>query len=134
MEEFKIGIQGHVKITSSNGNQILLDEHNEINSSALEIITRCLSQVDFPKALNKIKAIGNFGEIEREIFFVQYNPKNNTMLFRATFLEFDFDGTITKLELRSSALKKTFASKPNINIFKDGQSRAQIDWVIQVTF
>ena len=133
MEEFKIGIQGHVKITSSNENQILLDEHNEISSSALEIITRCLSQVDFPKAINVIKAFGPFGEIEREIFFVSYNSRSNSMIFRATFLEFDFDGVINKLELRSTSLDKTFATKKNISIIKDGQSRVQIDWSIQVT-
>ena len=133
MDQFKLGLQGHIKITSSKDNQILLDEHNEINPSSLEIITRCLTQVDFPKAIDKIKAFGNFGEIERDIFYASYSGKQNTMLFRATFLEFDFEGTITKLELKCSALNKIFASKQNINIFKDGQSRTQIDWIIQVT-
>ena len=132
-ELFNIGLNGHIKITSSKDNKILFDEHNQIESSALEIITRCLSQVDFSKSIDIIKAYGNFTAIEREVFFVEYNQSENSMLFRATFFEFDFDGTIDKIELRSSAINKIFASKESLSILKDGQSRLQVDWKIFVT-
>ena len=132
-DKLNIGLNGHIKVISSKDNSILFEEHNQIESTALEIITRCLSQVDFNKSVDKIKAYGNFTAIEREIFFVQYNPAENSMLFRATFFEFDFDGTIDKLELRCSALNKMFASKDNLSILKDSQSRVQVDWKISVT-
>lgn len=132
-EKFNLSINGHIKIISSKDNKILFEQHNQIESDALEIITRCMSQVDFNKSVDKIKAYGNFLSTEREVFFVNYTPSTNTMLFRATFMEFDFDGTIDKLELRSSALNKVFAMKEGLSILKDAQSRVQIDWSITVT-
>ena len=132
-EKFNLSINGHIKIISSKDNKILFEQHNQIESDALEIITRCMSQVDFNKSIDKIKAYGNFLSTEREVFFVNYTPSTNTMLFRATFMEFDFDGTIDKLELRSSALNKVFAMKEGLSILKDAQSRVQIDWSITVT-
>lgn len=132
-EKFNLSINGHIKIISSKDNKILFEQHNQIESDALEIITRCMSQVDFNKSVDKIKAYGNFLSTEREVFFVNYTPSTNTMLFRATFMEFDFDGTIDKLELRCSALNKIFASKDSLSILKDSQSRVQVDWKISVT-
>ena len=131
-DKLKISLRGNLKILSSN-QEILFDEHNQIESSALEIITRCLSQVDYIKSLDKITAIGNFGKVDREITFVEYNPIYNSMLFRAIFYEFDFNGQVDKMELVCSTFNKVFASKNNLSISKDDQSRIQVDWTIFVT-
>ena len=130
-DNFKIGLAGYINITSNNKN--IFSSYNEIKPTALEIITRCLSQTDLSKSLDKIKVYGDFGEFYREITFVGYNPLENSMKFRAFFYESDFDGTITKMELLCTALSKVFSSKDNISLTKDGQTRIQIDWKIFVT-
>lgn len=130
-DNFKIGLAGFINITSNNKN--IFSSYNEIKPTALEIITRCLSQTDLSKSLDKIKVSGDFGEFDREITFVEYNPLENSMKFRAFFYESDFDGTITKMELLCTALSKVFSSKDNISLTKDGQTRIQIDWKIFVT-
>lgn len=130
-DNFKIGLAGFINITSNNKN--IFSSYNEIKPAALEIITRCLSQTDLSKSLDKIKVSGDFGEFDREITFVEYNPLENSMKFRAFFYESDFDGTITKMELLCTALSKVFSSKDNISLTKDGQTRIQIDWKIFVT-
>ena len=130
-DNFKIGLAGYINITSNNKN--IFSSYNEIKPTALEIITRCLSQTDLSKSLDKIKVSGDFGEFDREITFVEYNPLENSMKFRAFFYESDFDGTITKMELLCTALSKVFSSKDNISLTKDGQTRIQIDWKIFVT-
>ena len=130
-DNFKIGLAGFINITSNNKN--IFSSYNEIKPAALEIITRCLSQTDLPKSLDKIKVSGDFGYFDREITFVEYNPLENSMKFRAFFYESDFDGTITKMELLCTALSKVFSSKDNISLTKDGQTRIQIDWKIFVT-
>ena len=129
---YKIGLKGKIKIISSN-NEILLHDNNQIDNSALEIITRCLSQKDFSKSVDIIKLNGDFGSVEREITFVEYNVLENSMLFRAYFYETDFNGTANRAELNCSALQKSFSVKDNISITKDGQTRIQIDWKIFVT-
>ena len=130
-DNFKIGLAGFINITSNNKN--IFSSYNEIKPTALEIITRCLSQTDLSKSLDKIKVSGDFGEFDREITFVEYNTLENSMKFRAFFYESDFDGTITKMELLCTALSKVFSSKDNISLTKDGQTRIQIDWKIFVT-
>ena len=130
-DNFKIGLAGFINITSNNKN--IFSSYNEIKPAALEIITRCLSQTDLSKSLDKIKVSGDFGEFDSEITFVEYNPLENSMKFRAFFYESDFDGTITKMELLCTALSKVFSSKDNISLTKDGQTRIQIDWKIFVT-
>lgn len=130
-DNFKIGLAGFINITSNNKN--IFSSYNEIKPTALEIITRCLSQTDLSKSLDKIKVSGDFGEFDRDITFVEYNPLENSMKFRAFFYESDFDGTITKMELLCTALSKVFSSKDNISLTKDGQTRIQIDWKIFVT-
>ena len=130
-DNFKIGLAGFINITSNNKN--IFSSYNEIKPTALEIITRCLSQTDLSKSLDKIKVSGDFGEFDREITFVEYNALENSMKFRAFFYESDFDGTITKMELLCTALSKVFSSKDNISLTKDGQTRIQIDWKIFVT-
>ena len=130
-DNFKIGLAGFINITSNNKN--IFSSYNEIKPTALEIITRCLSQTDLSKSLDKIKVSGDFGEFDREITFVEYNPLENSMKFRAFFYESEFDGTITKMELLCTALSKVFSSKDNISLTKDGQTRIQIDWKIFVT-
>ena len=130
-DNFKIGLAGFINITSNNKN--IFSSYNEIKPTALEIITRCLSQTDLSKSLDKIKVSGDFGEFDREITFVEYNPLENSMKFRAFFYESDFDGTINKMELLCTALSKVFSSKDNISLTKDGQTRIQIDWKIFVT-
>lgn len=130
-DNFKIGLAGFINITSNNKN--IFSSYNEIKPTALEIITRCLSQTDLSKSLDKIKVSGDFGEFDSEITFVEYNPLENSMKFRAFFYESDFDGTITKMELLCTALSKVFSSKDNISLTKDGQTRIQIDWKIFVT-
>ena len=130
-DNFKIGLAGFINITSNNKN--IFSSYNEIKPTALEIITRCLSHTDLSKSLDKIKVSGEFGEFDREITFVEYNPLENSMKFRAFFYESDFDGTITKMELLCTALSKVFSSKDNISLTKDGQTRIQIDWKIFVT-
>ena len=134
-DKLKIGLSGHIVIRSisSNKSKILLNTHNEVESTALEIVTRCLSQVDFNKAIDKVKVYGNFPAKENDVFFVKYDQSDNSMLFRALFTEGDFSGNITKLELRCSALDKTFSNKSLVNITKDDQTRIQVDWKIIIT-
>lgn len=132
-DNFNLSINGHIKILSLDSGNILFEQHNKIGSDALEIITRCMTQVDFSKSVDKIKAYGDFQAIEGDISFVNYIPSTNTLLFRTIFMEFDFDGTIDRLELRSSALNKVFAMKEGLNILKDSKTRIQIDWGITVT-
>jgi hypothetical protein len=131
-DNIKMGLKGRITITDQK-NVALFDDNNQIEPSALEIITRCLTQRDFSKSINKIKAYGDFGESEANISHTEYLPGESAILLRAVFLETDFNGTVTDLELRCSALDLIFASKHDLNITKDGSARVQVDWKIFVT-
>lgn len=130
-DNIKMGLKGRITITDQN-NMALFDDNNQIKPSALEIITRCLTQKDFSKSINRIVAYGDFGESEANISYTEYLPDESAILFRAIFLETDFNGTINNLELRCSALDLTFANKSNLDIVKDGSARVQVDWKIFV--
>lgn len=131
-ENIKLGIRGHIKATS-NKDGLVFNDHNEISSGALETILKCMSQLNGEAKVDTIKALGTFGNKERDITFVQYNSNDNTMLFRTIFYEFDFDGTITSLELNSESLGTQLANRTSLSIFKDDSARLQIDWKIQIT-
>jgi hypothetical protein len=131
-DNINIGLKGHIIITSSSG-EILFEEHNEIESSAITIVARCLTQLDFSKAVDKIRASGNFTAYEREVTKVDYNAGENSVKFTAVFFEEDFDGIVTKLELRCGTLNLNFAKKEGLNLAKDNNSRIQVDWKIYVS-
>lgn len=133
MAQIKLNIQGLIKITS-NTMGVVYRKHNTITPDALEIITNCLYQRDFTKQIDTIAVMGDFGVRERTITSGRYNPTDNTITFKAVFYEGDFEGTIEEMTLIADTYyRKKFAEKEEINIHKDGESRVQIEWTIQIT-
>lgn len=126
-----VEIKGHIKITNQLG-ETLFDDNNAVGENAYEIICRCLSQLDFNKSVDIIESEGDYGQSQATIEHVEYNQMNNSMLFRATILENDFEGTINSLFLTSSPLNGLMAKKEGLSIYKDNSSRLQIDWVITI--
>lgn len=121
-------------IKSSKDEEVLLKESNNITTDSLEIITRCLTQQDFSKAVDRIKLIGDFGQMESTVSFVQYDPSTNSITFRSVFPESTFTGMITGLELICSALNKKLAVKENLSIYKENANLLlQVDWKIIIT-
>ena len=135
--KISLGIKGEVMIKTINPSkeeEVILKENNNITSDSLEIITRCLSQQDFNKSVDRIKMFGDFGELEATVNYVNYNPAENSITFRAVFPESQFSGMITDLELICSALDKKLAVKQNLSIFKENTNLLlQVDWKIIIT-
>lgn len=135
-DKITLGIKGHVTmktIDSSEEDNIIFENSNNITTDALEIVTRCLTQQDFNKSVDRIKIIGDFGEQESTVNFVQYNP-DNSIMFRAVFPESTFSGMVTGLELICSALDKKLAVKEDLAIFKENSNLLlQVDWKIIIT-
>lgn len=132
MDKIKIGIKGHISIIDGDNN-LLLDQHNAIGPQAVQVITQCLTQLNFAKSVNGIRATGSFGTVTQNIFRTVYDPIANNITFRAVFYEEDFQGVITDLELISTALSGAIlAEKKGLTISKDSSSRIQIDWTINI--
>lgn len=133
MTQAKLNIQGLIKVTS-NTLGVIYRKHNTITPDALEIITNCLYQRDFTKQIDTIEIKGDFGVRDRTITTGRYNPIDNTITFKAVFYEGDFEGTIEEMALVAGTYyRKKFAEKEEINIYKDRESRVQIEWTIQIT-
>lgn len=135
--KFEIGIRGEISVKTvdpSNKEKIIFKSSNNITINSLEIITRCLSQQDFNKSVDRIKIVGDFGTQESTVNTVIYIPQENAMVFRAVFPESQFSGLITDLELICSALDKKLAVKENLSIFKENSNLLlQVDWKIVIT-
>ena len=131
-DNLKISLKGQIKITS-NKQGVLYNSRNTIGEDALEIITRCLTQLDFIKSVNIVKASGDFGDFDASTTDVFYNASPNSIMFRAIFYENDFAGTIEDLKLMSTALPgKVMAFKTGLSIEKDNSERVQVDWRIYI--
>lgn len=135
--KFEIGIRGEISVKTvdpSNKEKIIFKSSNNITIHSLEIITRCLSQQDFNKSVDRIKIIGDFGEQQSTVNRVLYIPQENAIVFRAVFPESQFSGLITGLELICSALDKKLAVKEDLSIFKENSNLLlQVDWKIIIT-
>lgn len=132
-DTLRIGLEGHVRVTS-NKYGVVYDNSNTIGINALEILTRCMGQVDLEKSVDKIKVSGPFGEFTGDIIANNYISAENAMEFSAIFYENNFDGTVTELELQCSALgNKIMATRTGVSILKDAATRLRVDWKITVT-
>lgn len=132
MEEVKLKIKGIITI-SSDKTGIIYKEHNTITEDALEVVMNCLYQGNFTKQIDTIKVMGPFGQFSKGISSGIYNPLDKSISFKAVFLENDFTGTITDMELiAESFYQKAFAKKDGMSIYKDDESRIQIEWKIKI--
>mgnify|MGYP000935702506 CR=1 FL=1 len=135
--KLNIGIKGEITVKTINPSkeeEVIFNSSNNITMDSLEIITRCLSQQDFNKSVDRIKIIGDFGQQESTVNNVHYIPQENAIVFRAVFPESQFSGMITGLELICSALNKKLAIKENLTIFKENSNLLlQVDWKIIIT-
>lgn len=128
-----VGIKGFVTILSNKDGKVL-EEHNAIDViNAPEILLRSLTNLDFDKTINSIRVEGNFGIFDKPISSAEYNGTGQSITFSTIMEEGDFDGTINKLSLRSTALGLNLANKENLSILKDSQSRILITWRISLT-
>lgn len=133
-DNIKFRLQGKLEIASLNKNgeiDILYENHNLIETDAIKIITRCLTQVDFNKSIDMMEAIGNFPTTSKVISSVTY-PSDNQIQFTCIFEENDFQGTVTDLKMKSSALELVFSSKAGLNITKDDEMRLRVKWQITI--
>lgn len=130
-EGIKLKARGY--ITLRKGGRVVYRNHNQIGPDMLKIVTMCLSQLQGNRQVDTIKAIGDFGSIDRPITGINYESETNTIIFSTVFYEFDFNGTLESLELLSLSLGNALlAKKDDLDIFKDGNSRLQIDWAIKI--
>lgn len=131
--KINLNIKGHILVTS-NKNGVMYNEHNTIAPDALAILINCLNQRDYTKQIDSINVTGpGIGTVSRSIISSQYDPATNSITFRTVFYEFDFNGVIEELELKSNSFgSRVFATKDGLSIMKDSESRIQIDWKINI--
>lgn len=129
----KIGLRGQIEISSvrRGHEEIIFKDNNQIEPDAIKIITRCLTQIDFSKSLDAMEASGDFPPTERSITSVQY-PADNIIELTCIFEEPDFNGTVTDLKMKSSALGLIFSSKTGLSINKDDEMRLRVKWTITI--
>lgn len=130
-ESINVGIKGEV-LVKANGKKVYVNKNN-IEPNADKILMRCLTQLDFPKSVDTIKVGGTFGEEESLITFAQFLTSENCILFKASFNNTAFRGTINTLKLCNSALNLNLATKGGLNIVKDSDIVIQIEWKIFIT-
>lgn len=129
----KLKIQGQITITSIQ-NKIETDVikiNNQIETSAIEIITKCLTGIDYHKSLDRVIATGPGILATAPITAVTY-PSENEIILTYIFEEESFQGEITKLALGSTVLNKDFSTKEGLNINKDSNMRLKINWKIKI--
>lgn len=132
-ERIELKAKGYIKILNGE-DQILWEDHNAIGPDMLMIVTRCLTQLGFNKQVDTIRAIGDFGTVDRVINETSYTADTNTITFKTTFYEFDFDGNLTDLRLLSLSLGGALlALREELNIDKDGSSRLKVEWSITIS-
>lgn len=130
-ENIKVGMRGHLTI-KANGKKVY-SNNNSIEPSAARILMRCLTQLDFPKAIDIIRVSGDFGERESLITFSQFLTDEECIVFKASFQSTAFTGTINTLLLGSSALNLDLAKKTDLAIVKESDIVIQIEWKIFIT-
>jgi len=130
-DNLNIGIKGQVSIRKEG--KLIYRKHNEITSDALKIIMMSLAGVPNKPFIDIMVASGDFDDVDLDIFDTEYDPTEGSITFIATAFEGSFDGTLTKLELRSSLLGLSLAIKEPLSIVKDDSTRLQFEWKITIT-
>lgn len=130
MSKLEIGIKGLVQIFDNKSGLVFID-HNQIEAGAEEIVAACLTQLNGIKQIDTMVVTGDFGTVTKQVSASEINT--NAVTLKTVVLEDDFNGTITSLELRSnSAGNLLMATKDDLSIVKDGESRVQINWTITI--
>lgn len=133
-DNLKIQLKGKLEVSILSKNdkeEIILNDDNQIESGAIEILTRCLSQLNFSKSLDVMEAIGDFGAVEKFISIANF-PAENQIQLTCIFEETDFNGTVTDLKMKSSSLGLVFSSKTGLSITKDDDMRLRVRWTITI--
>lgn len=133
IDKTNINLVGEIEVSSlkNNETELLFKDKNQIEPGAIKIITRSLTSLDFDKSVSEIIAEGDFGTSNAQITLVNY-PADNQIEFIAIFEEFSFEGTVTDLKLKSTALNEIFSSKTGLNIVKDTEMRLRVKWLITI--
>lgn len=131
IDKQEINIQGRVSILINN--KVIFNKTNNITNDSLQIIMRCLAGIPNNPTIDTIKAQGDFGDVNLNIFDSVYDISEGNITFIATAFENSFDGNLTDLKLHSSLLGLNLAEKTDLNIYKDDSTRLEIRWSIKIT-
>ena len=131
-EQVNLKGKGEVSITLIKGGvRTPLFKTNLITTNARNICAKALIDEDYQinqiKAFNTGTQLANITNLTRR--FVQ--NEDNAIEFVARFIESDFDGTVTELNLES-AIGGIFSELTGLSVVKDGQSQLEVLWKITI--
>lgn len=131
-ETLSLYISGQVKLLKDG--ILILDHHNDIQTSAKDIIRRAIGSSS--RRINKIIIYNNSTALaSSSILINQVNyPTPNTVRFRATFPPESFEGNFNRLDLisdtGSSETEFSIISFDTLN--KTLENSLVIDWILSI--
>lgn len=129
-----ISLKGHVK-AYING-QLVLDKHNDIQTSAKEIIRRALGSSSHK--INKVIVLDSGTELAHTLIApsqVMYPSTPGVVSFTAVFSEVSFSGDFNEIHLTSNSNllgEEIFSILSFDPITKTSDNSLVIDWVITI--
>jgi hypothetical protein len=131
LTQYITAAEGYVRIyrVKKSVYEPLWDNHNDITSNALRIVSRALAgNVNFK--VDNIAAYRSNQFVSGAPISGYQFPTSDTVVFTAIFDESSFNGTVDELRL-VSGFGGTFSIIDNLSIIKDNTSRIAIEWSIK---